>query len=186
MPLGYPAGTGRGAPLGRVGTPITTRRNPMRRRYVAALAALALAGSVAAATPAYASGGNGHGHGHSCAESFHAAVVEDNEAYNAKDADRYEAILNPRMIFWQDGVATYGRDAIMANARAAFATPNWSWIYDIESETVHGCDSGLAVASARFVRPSTNTDALFQFTMYLVREHGKWTVAADNVHLASS
>jgi hypothetical protein len=51
---------------------------------------------------------------------------------------------------------------------------------------VHGCDSGIAVASARFVRPSTNTDAHFVFTMYLVREHGKWTVAADNVHLASS
>ena len=69
----------------------------------------------------------------------------------------------------------------MANARQAFATPNWSWLYEIESETVHGCDSGLAVATARFVRPSTNTDAHFAFTMYLVREHGKWTVAADNV-----
>ena len=32
----------------------------------------------------------------------------------------------------------------------------------------------------------TNTDAHFAFTMYLVREHGKWTVAADNVHLVSS
>jgi len=89
------------------------------------------------------------------------------------------------MIFWQDGVATYGRDAIMATARQAFATPNWSWLYEIESETVHGCDSGIAVATARFVRPSTNTDAHFAFTMYLVREHGKWTVAADNVHLVS-
>ncbi len=155
----------------------------MRRRYVAALAAFALTGTVVAATPAAASGSDTNRH---CAAGFHAAVVEDNEAYNAKDADRYEAILNPRMIFWQDGATTYGRDAIMANARAAFATPNWSWIYQIESETVHGCQSGIAVASARFVRPSTNTDAHFVFTMYLVREHGKWTVAADNVHLASS
>jgi hypothetical protein len=155
----------------------------MRRRYVAALAALALTGSVAVATPAAASGSDSNRH---CAAGFHAAVVEDNEAYNAKDAARYEAILNPRMIFWQDGATTYGRDAIMANARTAFATPNWSWIYQIESETVHGCDSGIAVASARFMRPSTNTDAHFVFTMYLVREHGKWTVAADNVHLASS
>ena len=157
----------------------------MRRRYlarsIAALAALALTGAVAAAAPATASDDtNEH-----CAAGFHAAVVEDNEAYNAKDAARYEAILNPRMIFWQDGATTYGRDAIMANARAAFATPNWSWIYQIESETVHGCQSGIAVASARFVRPSTNTDAHFVFTMYLVREQGKWTVAADNVHLAS-
>jgi Domain of unknown function (DUF4440) len=162
----------------------------MRRRYlgrgIAALAALALTATAVAAAPAAASTGGHHDTNRQCAAEFHAAVVEDNEAYNAKDAERYEAILNPRMIFWQDGVATYGRDAIMATARQAFATPNWSWIYQIESETVHGCDSGLAVASARFVRPSTNTDALFAFTMYLVREHGKWTVAADNVHLVSS
>jgi hypothetical protein len=158
----------------------------MRRRYVAALATLALTGAVATAAPATASAGNDHDQNRRCAAGFHAAVVEDNEAYNAKDAARYEAILNPRMIFWQDGVATYGRDAIMATARQAFATPNWSWLWEIESETVHGCDSGLAVATARFVRPSTNTDAHFAFTMYLVREHGKWTVAADNVHLVSS
>jgi hypothetical protein len=157
----------------------------MRRRYVAALAALALTGTAVAAAPAAASTGSHPDTNRHCAAGFHAAVVEDNEAYNAKDAARYEAILNPRMIFWQDGVTTYGRDAIMANARAAFATPNWSWIYQIESETVHGCQSGIAVASARFVRPSTNTDAHFVFTMYLVRENGKWTVAADNVHLAS-
>ena len=168
----------------------------MRRRYVAALATLALTGALATATavPATASGGStaqpsaaasGQDTNQYCAAGFHAAVVEDNEAYNAKDAARYEAILNPRMIFWQDGVTTYGRDAIMATARQAFATPNWSWLYEIESETVHGCDSGLAVATARFVRPSTNTDAHFAFTMYLVREHGKWTVAADNVHRVS-
>ena len=100
----------------------------MRRRYLgrgsAALAALALIGTVVAAAPAAASGG-GHDSNRHRAAAFHAAVVEDNEAYNAKDAARYEAILNPRMIFWQDGVTTYGRDGIMANARAAFATPNW-------------------------------------------------------------
>ena len=153
----------------------------MRRRYVAALAALALTGTVLAAAPAAASDDTNE----PCAAGFHAAVVEDNEAYNAKDADRYEAILNPRMIFWQDGVTTYGRDAILATSRQAFATPNWSWLYEIESETVHGCASGIAVATARFVRPSTNTDAHFAFTMYLVREHGKWTVGADNVHRVS-
>jgi uncharacterized protein DUF4440 len=157
----------------------------MRRTYVAALSTLALAGAVTAAVPATASAGTDRGANRHCAAGFHAAVVEDNEAYNAKDADRYEAILNPRMIFWQDGVTTYGRDAIMATARQAFATPNWSWLYEIESETVHGCQSGIAVATARFVRPSTNTDAHFAFTMYLVREHGKWTVAADNVHRVS-
>jgi hypothetical protein len=153
----------------------------MRRRYVAALAALALTGTVVAAAPAAADNDTPE----FCAAGFHAAVVEDNDAYNAKDAARYEAILNPRMIFWQDGVTTYGRDAIMATARRAFATPNWSWLYEIESETVHGCASGIAVASAHFVRPSTNTDAHFVFTMYLVRERGQWTVAADNVHRVS-
>jgi hypothetical protein len=157
----------------------------MRRRYlarsIAALAALALTGAVAAAAPATASDDtNEH-----CAAGFHAAVVEDNEAYNAKDAARYEAILNPRMIFWQDGVTTYGRDAIMATARPGVR------------------DTQLVVALRDRVRDGTwlrlrhrgrlgslraavtNTDAFFVFTMYLVREHGKWTVAADNVHRAS-
>ena len=92
----------------------------MRRRYVAALSTLALAGAVTAAVPATASAGTDRGANRHCAAGFHAAVVEDNEAYNAHDAARYEAILNPRMIFWQDGVTTYGRDAIMATARANF------------------------------------------------------------------
>ena len=151
----------------------------MRTRFVAALAGLTLA-ATALVTPSAASASTG-GSRH-CARDFHAAVVEDNEAYNAHDAARYEAILNPRMIFWQDGVTTYGRDAIMATARANFAVPGWTWTYEIESETLHGCDSGLAVASAHFVFPARNIDQEFAFTMYLVREHGKWTVAADNVH----
>ena len=156
----------------------------MRRRYVAALAALALTGTVAAATPAAASG-SGHDSNRHCRAGFHAAVVEDNEAYNAKDADRYEAILNPRMIFWQDGVTTYGRDAIMATARANFAIPGWTWTYQIESETVHGCQSGIAVATSTVAFPDQGIERHFAFTMYLVREHGKWTVAADNVHRVS-
>jgi hypothetical protein len=152
----------------------------MRTRFVAALAGLTLA-ATALVTPSVAAASTGSTAKH-CARDFHAAVVEDNEAYNAHDAARYEAILNPRMIFWQDGVTTYGRDAIMATARANFAVPGWTWTYEIESETLHGCDSGLAVASAHFVFPERNIDQKFVFTMYLVREHGKWTVAADNVH----
>ena len=89
------------------------------------------------------------------------------------------------MIFWQDGVTTYGRDAIMANARRDFAVPGWTWTYQIESETVHGCHSGIAVATARVVLPAQNIDRHFAFTMYLVREQGRWLVAADNVHRVS-
>jgi hypothetical protein len=157
----------------------------MRRRYLgrgsAALAALALTGTVLAAAPAAASDDtNEH-----CAAGFHAAVVEDNEAFNARDAARYEAILNPRMIFWQDGVTTYGRDAIMATARQSFALPGWTWTYQIESETVHGCQSGIAVATSVVAFPDQGIERHFAFTMYLVREHGKWTVAADNVHRVS-
>jgi Domain of unknown function (DUF4440) len=152
----------------------------MRTRFVAALAGLTLA-ATALVTPSVAAASTGNGSKH-CARDFHAAVVEDNEAYNAHDGDRYEAILNPRMIFWQDGVTTYGRDAIMATALRNFAIPGWTWTYEIESETLHGCDSGLAVASAHFIFPERNIDQKFVFTMYLVREHGKWTVAADNVH----
>lgn len=154
----------------------------MRTRFAATLAGLTLA-ATALVTPSVAAASTDKGSaGKHCARDFHAAVVEDNEAYNAHDAERYEAILNPRMIFWQDGATTYGRDAIMATARRSFAVPGWTWTYEIESETLHGCDSGLAVASAHFVFPERNIDQKFVFTMYLVREHGKWTVAADNVH----
>jgi Domain of unknown function (DUF4440) len=157
----------------------------MRKAYLAALTGLALLGSAATPAVASASGGRGHDEQRRCARGFHDAVVEDNEAYDSKDPDRYERVLNPRMIFWQDGTTTYGRDAIMAAARPFMAAGGWTWTYAIESETVHGCDSGIAVASAELVVPARNVDAHFVFTMYLVREQGKWTVAADNVHRAS-
>ncbi len=155
----------------------------MRKRYVAALAGLALAVGTGVAAPAVASASTESRQLRHCQQEFHAAVREDNEAYNAKDAARYEAILNPRMIFWQDGTATYGRDAIMVSARAAFARPGWTWTYTIQSETVYGCSSGIAVADAHYIRPADNVDAHFAFTQTLVREHGRWTVAIDNVHL---
>lgn len=155
----------------------------MRRSYFFSLAGLALVGAVV--TPSVASAGGGDDSPRRCAEEFHAAVVEDNEAYAAKDAERYEAVLHPRMIFWYDGVTTYGRDAIMETARRNFAVPGWTWTYEIESVTVHGCSSGIAVATARYTLPEQNIDRRFGFTMYLVREHGKWLVAADNVHKVS-
>ena len=51
---------------------------------------------------------------------------------------------------------------------------------------MHGCDSGLAVAIGPVRAAVDEHRRAFAFTMYLVREHGKWTVAADNVHLVSS
>jgi hypothetical protein len=156
----------------------------MRRRYVAALAGLALAAAGGVVAPSAASA-DADRQQH-CQAEFDAAVHEDNNAYNARDAARYEAILNPRMIFWYDGTAKYGRDAIMADALAAFAVPGWIWTYSILSETVYGCSSGIAVVDAHSLRPAENGDRHFAVSMTLVREQGKWTVAIDNVHLMPS
>jgi hypothetical protein len=163
------------------------------RKYLAALAGAALAIGAGIAVPSVASAApasTGATAVHStswllefCKRGFDAAVHEDNDAYNAKDAERYEAILNPRMIFWQDGVTTYGRDPIMATARQSFAVPGWSWTYEILSETVYGCDSGIAILDTHLLRPDIGVDRHFAVSMGLVREHGKWTVAIDNVHL---
>ena len=174
----------------------------MRHKKFAALATLALIvglgtpaaasaagpapGSVAGPAPAAVAGttsGSGdHHHQGKCAREMHAAVIEDNEAYNARDEQRYEAILNPDMIFAYDGNYTYGRDAIMADARAGFAIPGWVWTYEILSETMHGCNSGIAVLETHSINASAGTDLHFAVTMTMVREHGKWTVAMDGVH----
>jgi hypothetical protein len=157
----------------------------MRRKRSVALAGLALAAGLAMPGTASAAADD---HGRSrCEQGFDAAVHEDNDAYNARDAARYEAILNPRMIFWFDGATTYGRDAIMATARQSFAVPGWTWQYTILSETVYGCQSGIAVLDTRVVYPAhERPDRHFAVTMQLVREHGTWSVAIDNVHLLAS
>jgi hypothetical protein len=157
----------------------------MRTKSVIVLAGLALAATLAVpSASALASDGQSQQH-HRCAAEFHAAVVEDNEAFNSRDAERYEAILNPRMIFWYDGVATYGRDAIMEQARQDFATPGWVWTYTILSETVYGCSSGIALLEAHAIFAETGIDRHYAVTMTLVRERGKWSVAIDNVHKLS-
>jgi hypothetical protein len=152
----------------------------MRKTILVALAGLAVGVGVVAPTAAAAN--SEERQNRRCAQEFHAAVVEDNEAYNSRDAERYERILNPRMIFWADGVATYGRDTIMANAREAFAVPGWVWLYEIKSETVYGCDSGIAVLEAHVNYPETGKDIHYEVTMGLVKERGRWSVAIDNVH----
>lgn len=155
----------------------------MRKRKIAIAAAGAALAVAAVAVPTAATAASTHNRQARCAEAFDAAVHEDNNAYNARDIDRYTAILNPRMIFWYDGNTTYGRDAIIATAARNFAVPGWVWTYDIQSETVYGCDSGIAVLEAHTHYPDTGVDHHFAVTMQLVREHGKWTVAIDNVHL---
>ncbi len=152
----------------------------MRRKVVAALGGLALAvGIMVPAASAAASDGSRH----KCAEQFDAAVREDNDAYNARDEARYKAVLNPRMIYAYDGTVIYGRDAIMEGARASFAVPDWVWSYTIQSETLFGCESGIAILDAHSIKPGQNYDHHFAITMTMVREHGRWTVAMDTIHL---
>jgi hypothetical protein len=152
----------------------------LRKKYVAALAGLALAGGLAVPTAASAStDGN-----QDCAAGLHAAVVEDNTAYATKDAARYEAALNPQVISVVDGNATYGRDAIMAAARAAFATPGWTWSSTIKSETLFTCHNGAAVIEIRVDRVD-GSGLTASATMMMVRENGKWTTAMDTVHVLS-
>ena len=158
----------------------------LRRKYAAVLAGLALAGGVAVPTAASAptSGRPAGDTNQHCAAALHAAVVEDNTAYATKDAARYEAILNPRVISVVDGRPTYGRDAVMAAARAAFATPGWTWTSTIESETLFSCHSGAAVIEVRVTRVD-GSGLTASATMMMVREHGKWTTAMDTVHVLS-
>jgi hypothetical protein len=155
-----------------------------------ALAGVALAASLAlpsasAVADGGAAGADGQREHRRCAAEFHAAVVEDNEAFNARDAQRYEAVLHPRMIFWYDGAVTYGRDAIMAQALRDFATPGWVWTYTILSETVHGCQTGIAVLETHAIFADAGIDRHYAVTMTLVRERGNWLVAIDNVHKLS-
>jgi hypothetical protein len=152
-------------------------------KYVAALAGLALAGGVAVPTAASASASTGDREGHQqCAAALHAAVVEDNQAYATRDAARYEAALNPQVISVVDGRPTYGRDAVMAAARAAFATPGWTWSSTIKSETLFDCHSGAAVIEIRVDRVDGSA-VTASATMMMVRYHDRFTTGMDTVHV---
>jgi SnoaL-like domain len=158
----------------------------MSKKRLAALAGVVLAAGLAVPGTAAAAPSADNRARH-CQAGFDAAVHEDNNAYNARDVARYTAILNPRMIFWYDGVTTYGRDAIIETAKQSFAVPGWIWTYDILSETVYGCESGIAVLDTHVIYPAhERPDRHFAVTMTLVRERGKWSVAIDNVHLLPS
>lgn len=116
-----------------------------------------------------------------CAQRMHDAVVEDNAAYEAKDADRYEAVLNPDMLFVADGEVTYGRDAVMETARQSFAVPGWHWNVEILSETTYGCATGVAVLLASLETADWTRN--YHVTMTMTQNWGTWTVAMDGVHL---
>jgi len=156
----------------------------LRKKYVAALAGLALVGGVAVPTTAAASTADRPDADRHCAAALHAAVVEDNQAYATRDAARYEAALNPQVISVVDGNATYGRDAVMAAARAAFATPGWTWTSTVKSETLFNCHSGAAVIEIRVDRVD-GSGVTASATMMMVRELGTWTTAMDTVHVLS-
>jgi hypothetical protein len=90
----------------------------MRKRYAVAVGAAAVVmGITAIAVPTVASASSRHHGQNGCAAGMHAAVVEDNAAYNARDPERYEAALNPKMIFFYDGAVTYGRDGSRRTSR---------------------------------------------------------------------
>ena len=148
----------------------------MRQRYLLA-AGLVLAAQ--AVVPAIASGETAD-HERRCVAEFDAAVKEDNDAFEARDPERYEAILNPDIIFkGPDGSVIQGRDKVMEGARDAWAVPGWHWSLTVLSRTVYGCHSGIAIADAHTTYP--DLDKHWSVTMTMVREKGRWTVAMDTV-----
>lgn len=115
-----------------------------------------------------------------CVAEFDAAVKEDNDAFEARDPERYEAILNPDIIFkGPDGSVIQGRDKVMEGAHASWAVPGWHWSATVLSRTVYGCHSGIAIVDAHTTYP--DLDKHWSVTMTMVRENGKWTVAMDTV-----
>jgi hypothetical protein len=112
------------------------------------------------------------------------AVEEDNAAFEARDADRYRAILNPDLVVDRDGSVTYGRDAAMASAIAFFQVPGWHWQTAILSATVYGCSTGVAIVDAHQFGPGA-FDYHAHVAMTMTRATGRWTVAMDYVHLIS-
>lgn len=155
----------------------------MRKKLAVGVAAAAMAITAIAVPTVASANGQHHGHDNKCAAAMHAAVVEDNAAYNSRDPERYAKVLNPKMLFFYDGTVTYGRDAIIANAKKDFAVPGWVWQTTILTETVFGdCSGGVAVVDAHSVNASAGTDVHFAVAMTMVNQHGKWTVGMDTVH----
>lgn len=142
----------------------------------------ATTGPVAAAVAPETAGAHGDAAHRSCLASMRRAVEEDNAAFEARDAARYRAILNPDLVVDRDGNVEYGRDAAMTKAIAFFKVPGWHWNTTIISATVFGCSTGVAVVDAHQIGPDA-FDYHAHVAMTMTRQHGRWTVAMDYVHL---
>ena len=150
----------------------------MSRRRLAALAAAMtfslISPSITDAAPAVPSGARSV----PCARAMHAAVVQDNVSYNARDEAAYTAVIHPDIIFHVAGSTSYGIDAHMEAVRDAWASPEpWEWQWEILSETMFGCHTGIAVLDIHIVYP--NRIRQFSVTMTMVKERGRWLVAMD-------
>ena len=116
-----------------------------------------------------------------CARAMHDAVVQDNVSYNARDEEAYMEVIHPDIIFHVAGTTTYGIDAHMESVRAAWANPEpWEWQWEILSETMFGCHTGIAVLDIHIVYP--NRTRQFSVTMTMVKERGHWQVAMDTAY----
>ena len=116
-----------------------------------------------------------------CAQAMHEAVVQDNVAYNARDEEAYLEVIHPDIIFHVAGTTSYGVDAHMQSVRAAWANPEpWEWQWEILSETMFGCHTGIAVVDIHIVYP--NRIRQFSVTMTMVKDGGRWQVAMDTAY----
>jgi hypothetical protein len=157
----------------------------MSRRRFAALAAVTAALALTPpmtteASPAVAPVASS-AHAPRCATAMHEAVVQDNVAYNARDEEAYLEVIHPDIIFHVADTTTYGVDAHMQSVRAAWANPEpWEWKWEILSETMFGCHTGIAVVDIHLVYP--NRIRQFSVTMTMVKDRGRWQVAMDTAY----
>ena len=154
----------------------------MSRRKLAALAAAAATLTLIPPVITEASDAAAPVHNNSqarrCAREMHEAVVQDNVSYNARDEEAYVEVIHPDIIFHVAGTTTYGIDAHMEAVRAAWADSEpWEWQWEILSETMFGCHSGIAVLDIHIIYP--NRIRQFSVTMTMVKERGRWLVAMD-------
>lgn len=170
----------------------------MKHKMMAGAAGLVVAAAVAlspsaSALPTTASGSaasapsvaaaDSAGQHKGCLAQMRAAVLEDNAAFDARDANRYRKVLSPDLITDRDGVVTYGRQPAMDSAIAFFKVPGWRWNTTITSATVYGCSTGVAIVDAHQVDAQWDYHAHVAMTM--TKDKGKWVVAMDYVHLLS-
>lgn len=119
-----------------------------------------------------------------CLAGVHAAVLQDNDSFEARDAERYAAVLHPDLVVDRGGRITYGKEAHLEGALAFFKVPGWHWRYTIIHEEVFGCSTGIALLDVHQIDATKDYHA--HVAMTLTRYHGKWVVAMDYVQLLST